>query len=384
VFFETRHAIAILSPFRGAIAVVLVFFIWSLLACAAPTSEPGQSPELVDIKSAGPYCGIYSVTACLNAVGCKTDIDELWHKKYVGSRRGSTAQELIQAIEDRGCHAYPFQNLTHRELARSTSPMLLHMRASWSDTEFDHWVAFLGVDHDRILILEPPSNTQALSKAELLANWDGFAIGVSPGTIDDSSVTIVSKVDFAYMIVGVGLVIIVAKASSAWWIGTTTKRMSSLAWQIAILIILSSLLSVAFHLQSDIGFFYNMHAVADVSARYHSVKVPEITLNELSHVVKDRSAILLDARRARDFNKGSIEGARNLPVDSTLSERREELVGIRRDDRLILFCQSIACPYGDKVASFLKFNGYTNLAIYRGGYREWSASKQSPSQALSK
>jgi hypothetical protein len=23
------------------------------------------------------------------------------------------------------------------------------------------------------------------------------------------------------------------------------------------------------------------------------------------------------------------------------------------------------------VASFLKFNGYANLALYRGGYREW-------------
>jgi hypothetical protein len=52
-------------------------------------------PDLKDIIVAGSYCGIYSLCACLDAFGKKSLFQELLTPDYIGSYRGSTAEELI-------------------------------------------------------------------------------------------------------------------------------------------------------------------------------------------------------------------------------------------------------------------------------------------------
>jgi rhodanese-related sulfurtransferase len=59
-------------------------------------------------------------------------------------------------------------------------------------------------------------------------------------------------------------------------------------------------------------------------------------------------------------------------VSSTLPERQEALQGVSSSFPIIVYCQSAGCRYADEVAAFLKFNGYPDISIYRGGYREWS------------
>jgi rhodanese-related sulfurtransferase len=48
------------------------------------------------------------------------------------------------------------------------------------------------------------------------------------------------------------------------------------------------------------------------------------------------------------------------------------LHGIDKTQKIVLYCQSSGCGFSDEVAAFLKFNGYRNVSIFRGGYREWS------------
>jgi rhodanese-related sulfurtransferase len=391
--------ILIPSPLR---IVCLCAAVWLCCASSADTasvdrSRPAQAdrqkliaPRVIEATSA--YCGIYSLVACMNAVGLKPDIGALWQNKYIESKKGSTAAELIQAAQDVGCHTNAFQNLTHRELARATCPMILHVRANSDSSQYDHWVAFLGFEGNRIRIYNPSailpvSEVETFSPAEVLANWDGLAIGVSDKPID-SAILAVSRIDDLFIVCAVGLAVLISKGlfyqatGAPRWTPRTTKR--QLAAQIAGLLIAAFILAELWHFGSEIGFLTNSVAVADVSARYQQVKSREITLEQLKSVVANHSAIIFDARGESSFKQGAISGARSFPVNSTLPERADILRGIKRSEKIIVYCQNARCPFGDRIAAFLKLNGYDNVAIFRGGYREWARLKQKGPESASR
>ncbi|MDR1269286.1 MAG: hypothetical protein LBK82_07155, partial [Planctomycetaceae bacterium] len=130
--------------------------------------------------------------------------------------------------------------------------------------------------------------------------------------------------------------------------------------------------AVLYHAISETGFLRNPTAVAEVTRRYYSVDIPEINLSEMQTIVSEKSCPIFDARYARDFKRGTIPDAKNIPINSNLSERQQILAGIDKNHRIVVFCQSVGCGYADEVAQFLKFNGFSNVVLYRGGYREWS------------
>jgi len=88
-----------------------------------------------------------------------------------------------------------------------------------------------------------------------------------------------------------------------------------------------------------------------------------------------QGVVLVDARRATSFKNGSIRNAINVPVDSSLAHREEVLAKINRNEEIVVFCQSENCEYSDKIARFLKFNGFKKVQIYRNGIREWEDKK---------
>ena len=141
--------------------------------------------------------------------------------------------------------------------------------------------------------------------------------------------------------------------------------------QTAVLLGFLFVLGILHHAFSPVGFLKNPSAVAEVTRRYYSVDVPEIDIAEMELAVEDGTIPLFDARYVRDYKRGTIPGAKSISINSDLTERREVLGSIPKARRIVVFCQSSGCGYADEVAQFLKFNGYENVVIYRGGYREW-------------
>jgi 3-mercaptopyruvate sulfurtransferase SseA len=37
----------------------------------------------------------------------------------------------------------------------------------------------------------------------------------------------------------------------------------------------------------------------------------------------------------------------------------------------VLYCQSNKCPYASQIAAWLQQEGYSNLALYPGGWMDW-------------
>jgi ABC-type bacteriocin/lantibiotic exporter with double-glycine peptidase domain len=168
------------------ISVVIILFCFSLPLFSNEKADE-VLPDLKNIVVAGPYCGIYSLAACLDVLGKDYSLHELLKPDYVGSFRGSTNEELIKAAEQYGLHGKCYANMFWQQLKEVKEPMILHFRSS-GNSEFNHWVAFLGMEGNHVRILDVPHEIACLTMAELLAQWDGVAIQLSENPIQDELV----------------------------------------------------------------------------------------------------------------------------------------------------------------------------------------------------
>jgi rhodanese-related sulfurtransferase len=362
--------------------LLFVVCILAIIGLSRPVCADNDQflPDLKDIVVAGPYCGIYSLCACLDAFGKKPLPQELLTPDYVGSYRGSTAEELVKAAEKQGLYGKCYANMSWRRLQEIKEPMILHFRGS-NNSQFNHWVAFLGMTGKHGRIVDIPHELAHLTMAEILAQWDGVAVILSEKPIQDESVWKARR-DYLFAVVFIFGFVFLYK--TIYWspdkepsaAPTRLLCLKRYFTQTASLLGLCGFLAIAYHALSSIGFLKNPSAVAEVSRRYYAVDVPEINVTEMQKITEQKSAIIYDCRHHRDFERGTLPNAMSLPINSNLTERKKILQGISKEHKIVVYCQSSSCGFADEVAAFLEFNGYKNISIYRGGYREWAAQNQ--------
>ncbi|MDR1924838.1 MAG: hypothetical protein LBQ66_10730 [Planctomycetaceae bacterium] len=366
--------------------VVMIFLLTLpsfLLAEAMPEDEP--LPDLKNIVVSGPYCGIYSLCACLEAFDKPYQLQELLIPEYVGSFRGSSAGELIECAKKYDIYGRSYGNMAWHHLSSISEPAIIHFRGN-SDSDFNHWVAFLGIEGDRVRIIDAPHKMAYLTKAELLAQWDGIAIVLSKNPVQGRLIWL-ARLEFlfvALLVISGGLLYKTfywSQAKEPSGASTNREFYKCLVVQTVVLSVFCGIVAVAYHVLSPIGFLCNPSAVAEVTRRYYAVDVPEISLDEMKIIAERKSDVIYDARYYRDFERGSIPNAISFPINSNLAERKQILRGIDKSQKIVLYCQSSGCGFSDDVASFLKFNGYNNIVIFRGGYREWEKSQKQQPQA---
>jgi rhodanese-related sulfurtransferase len=97
----------------------------------------------------------------------------------------------------------------------------------------------------------------------------------------------------------------------------------------------------------------------------------DLTLDEFRDHVRNRTAVVIDARSAGDFGRGHVRGARNLPPGST-AEMEAALARLRlqpdTEQLVIIYCSSASCESGDMVGEFLATHGFTNLRVFTPGW----------------
>jgi rhodanese-related sulfurtransferase len=99
--------------------------------------------------------------------------------------------------------------------------------------------------------------------------------------------------------------------------------------------------------------------------------IPRVTLAELE-VLRQQHITVVDARRPIDYAWGHIPGSVSIPVGSTGQYCRQQLAsGVTYP--IVVYCQSLTCPFSEQVAETLYTEGYTNLRIFGGGWEKWSA-----------
>jgi rhodanese-related sulfurtransferase len=85
----------------------------------------------------------------------------------------------------------------------------------------------------------------------------------------------------------------------------------------------------------------------------------------------DAQAILIDARPALKYEKGTIPSSLNI-TDSSFENDYKQIMNISKDKELIVFCAGFNCEKSPIVAQMLKKNGHKNVKLYSAGEPEWA------------
>jgi rhodanese-related sulfurtransferase len=71
------------------------------------------------------------------------------------------------------------------------------------------------------------------------------------------------------------------------------------------------------------------------------------------------------------YRNAHIPGSVNLPCTRDLFASDEALVGLERDDEIVVYCSSNTCFASISVGYLLAQRGYKNVSRYAGGLQDW-------------
>lgn len=108
---------------------------------------------------------------------------------------------------------------------------------------------------------------------------------------------------------------------------------------------------------------------------FRSLPVTIIDLGEFRTVVQSKSALILDARSSVYYRLGHVPGALNLARDNFAADylRLRSKIDKSRDNQVIVYCSGGDCRDSKMVAQALMSLGFTNVAVFGGGWGQWTA-----------
>ncbi len=100
-------------------------------------------------------------------------------------------------------------------------------------------------------------------------------------------------------------------------------------------------------------------------------KTPEISTDDLRHILANDKALLIDTRTTAEFQAGHIPGARTLEAPQVAAAER--LAEGDRAKPLILYCNGPYCQASRRLGDELAAAGFTNVRRYQLGIPVWRA-----------
>lgn len=359
----------------------ILWCIFLVIITGSLVRAEDNSPEnTAKIYSAHPHCGLYCLYSVLKMESKELDFRDLVKPEYLGSRKGSSLAELKQAAEDFGMNAAALGQLTSEDLKSIELPIILHVKSSDAQKEYDHFVLFLGDKDSKARIFDPPNPIETVPYYELATRWDGTGLIVSAEPIELSKILLPARKRFA-LFVGVIIAAIVLVKTVGKLLSRKIKTISRPAMltfsaaQSAGLVMVALWVGVIYHFAHDEGFLAHAGATEPVVRASFGHFIPKVSAKDIQNAAGN--TIFVDARRDADYQAGHIDGAINIPTTLCAAGRTAKLANTPKDSRVIIYCQSAGCPYAEIVATHLKEDGFYNFVIYKGGWVDWQKRQES-------
>ncbi len=125
------------------------------------------------------------------------------------------------------------------------------------------------------------------------------------------------------------------------------------------------------------GLLANVNATASLQKAYLSTFIPRISERKTRKLL-GTDTVLIDARYARDYEAGHLEGAISLPVDANDAEYRSLTAKIKKSSAITVYCKSSKCKFAESVSLRLLQDGFFDVSIFKGGWAEWVAKNGEP------
>ena len=301
------------------------------LAARSPTASP-LGPR--------PHCGLYCLYSLLKLSGREADYRSLVKPEYYGSRQGSTLAELNRAAMDRGLHARIAARLSTRALRRCPCPALLHVRPHGEAREYNHYELFLGSENGQAKLFDPPEAPRLVDFEELAARWDGAALLVSGRPMDIGPIFAPDRQRLSlYGMAGILALLALHAGRRVWlrFVGTMPRGWSLglTLGQAGALALAAFFCAMLYHFASDEALLANANATASLQQAYRGTFIPKIGRTKVRKLL-GTDTVIIDARRARDYQAGHLDGAISLPVDANEALWEETTAIIPRDKPIML------------------------------------------------
>jgi len=366
------------SNYRILLLLANLLFIFIITGTITANENKDNSPEAATVKpqTNHPHCGLYCLYTTMKLAGRQIDFTQLVKPEYIGSRKGSSMAELKKAAEENGLYAMPAGKLTSRVLHNCPHPIILHVKSDTTSKTYDHYELFLGIESHKAKLFNPPEPVRLVPFRELAPRWDGNGLILSPKPIDLGSIFAPSRRRLA-MYVAIAIAVILTVHCARRWLpqallNTRRKLLGLSVAQGTALGIAALLCGMVYHFANDEGFLAHANATASTQQAHQGDFIPKVSEKKV-HKLLDTDTVFIDARLARDFEKGHLEGAINVPVDTNDDERQKTMANITKDAHIVVYCQSAGCKFGETVATKLMSDGFSNVSLFKGGWREWAA-----------
>ena len=377
---DLYHTWGLNRRFYHLLSICLLVIITSSRTIPASESKEIPSEVTAKRKSSSRYCGLYCLYTVMKMNDQKTNFRELVKPEYIGSRKGSSLAELKKAAEDYGLYAVPVNTLTSRLLKNCSHLVILHVKSELTSDEYNHYELFLGSEDGKAKLLNPPEPVKLVPFNELAPRWDGNGLIVSTEPIDLSSIFAPTRNRFA-MYAAAAIALILAMHLVKRWLPQSMLNSRGKLFGLSIgqgvtFSVVALLCGMLYHFTNDTGLLVNSNATTAIQQAHAVNFIHKIGERKVCKLLES-DTIFIDARLARDYEAGHIEGAISVPVDSNDVELQKATVNISKDSRIVMYCQSAQCKFAEKVAIKLITDGFSNISIYKGGWADWRANNGS-------
>lgn len=352
---------------------IIVLFFCLLVVINEPLKAVEPNSIIIQQKTSGGYCGVYCLYSAMELFEVKVNPNELMKPEYIGSEQGSSLAELKKAAEAFGLHAVPVSSLSLKDLRSSSSPIILHVKGNEDDKIYNHYVLYLGSRDGKASIYDPP---QAIEQAEfwtLAPRWDGSGLLISDKPINIAQVFESARIRFmifAGIVIAIILCIRLSRKHILGLVKNIRSELSLSVIQAAGISFFAIFTGIVFHLADEAGFLAHPEAVKSIAKADLGSLLPKVSAGDIDKI-SGCDKVIIDARQTSDYEAGHIKGAINIPAELSTDARNAKLAKLKKDCRLIIYCQSAGCGFAEKVAVNLMDDGFKNISIYKGGWIDW-------------
>lgn len=365
--------------YRFLLLLANLLAIFIITGTITANENKDNSPEAASVKpqTHHPHCGLYCLYTTMKLTGQEIDFVQLVKPEYIGSQKGSSMAELKKAAEDSGMYAVSLGKLTSRVLHNCPHPVILHVKSDATSKKYDHYELFLGTENGRAKIFNPPEPVRLVPFRELAPRWDGNGLIVSARPIDLGSIFAPTRKRFMMYAAIAGAFILAVHWARRRWLPTKVVNSRRKLWGLSIaqgaaLGIVALLCGMVYHFANDEGFLAHANSTASTQQAHQGNFIPKVSEKKVNKLL-DTDTVFIDARLARDFEKGHLEGAINIPVNTNDDDRQKTMANITKDAHIVVYCQSAGCKFAEKVAIKLKEDGFRKVSIFKGGWQEFVA-----------
>ena len=154
-------------------------------------------------------------------------------------------------------------------------------------------------------------------------------------------------------------------------------RLNSLFFQVFLFIILSIFISLSFNfIRKDTVPFVSkelikVESLDELSKESNEPLIREINLDIAKNLFFDK-ILFVDARAEEYYNEGHIPNSICYDNIDTLFLKLEEKIFF--NDAFVVYCSDDDCGSSEELALTLQENGYSNIYVFKGGWKKWSDS----------